>query len=170
MLIFVLVCEHCNSLPKEVYSEDQRKLEWFEVDRAIACRRKFHHEGICDVLATFQDNQDFDGYEFLVKWKGLDYCEATWEPCCTDGVQQAVSMLVRRHKNASKRVNISQTCLDGSKIEEVHCGALYDYQLQGLQWLIDNFKTRRSVILAGMYINSKYIIHDALVQLYLTKL
>ncbi|BAS75560.1 Os01g0881000 [Oryza sativa Japonica Group] len=137
-----------NCLPKEVYSEDQRKLEWFEVDHAIACRRKFHHEGLCDVLATFQDNQDFDGYEFLVKWKGLDYCEATWEPCCTDGVQQAVSMLVRRHKNASKRVNISQTCLDGSKIEEVHCGALYDYQLQGLQWLIDNFKTRRSVILA----------------------
>uniref|UniRef100_A0A0D3EX12 CHD3-type chromatin-remodeling factor PICKLE n=1 Tax=Oryza barthii TaxID=65489 RepID=A0A0D3EX12_9ORYZ len=136
------------NLRKEVYSEDQRKLEWFEVDRAIACRRKFHHEGLCDVLATFQDNQDFDGYEFLVKWKGLDYCEATWEPCCTDGVQQAVSMLVRRHKNASKRVNISQTCLDGSKIEEVHCGALYDYQLQGLQWLIDNFKTRRSVILA----------------------
>uniref|UniRef100_A0A0E0CB45 Uncharacterized protein n=1 Tax=Oryza meridionalis TaxID=40149 RepID=A0A0E0CB45_9ORYZ len=139
---------HKNCLPKEVYSEDQRKLEWFEVDRAIACRRKFHHEGLCDVLATFQNNQDFDGYEFLVKWKGLDYCEATWEPCCTDGVQQAVSMLVRRHKNASKRVNISQTCLDGSKIEEVHCGSLYDYQLQGLQWLIDNFKTRRSVILA----------------------
>ncbi|KAF0920673.1 hypothetical protein E2562_036182 [Oryza meyeriana var. granulata] len=137
-----------NCLPKAIYSEDQRKLEWFEVDRAIACRRKFHHEGLCDILATFQDNQDFHEYEFLVKWKGLDYCEATWEPYCTDGVQHAVSMLVKKHRNASKRVNISQTCPDALKIEDVHSAALYDYQLQGLQWLLDNFKTRRSVILA----------------------
>lgn len=153
----MIIQTYCNSLLKEVYSEDQRKPEWFEVDRAIACRRKFDHDGLCDISATFQDNKDFDGYEFLVKWKGLDYCEATWESC-TEGVQPAVSMLVKRHQNTLKRVDcVSQICLDGMIPEKVHSDSLYDYQLQGLQWIFDNFQTRRSVILAGMFMNSKAI-------------
>jgi len=63
----------CDSLLKEVYVEDQRKPEWFEVDRAIACRRKSGCDTTCDILTTIQDNKDFQDYEFLVKWKGLDY-------------------------------------------------------------------------------------------------
>ncbi|KAL6840221.1 hypothetical protein ACP4OV_030031 [Aristida adscensionis] len=136
-------------LLKEVYSEDQRKPEWFEVDRAIACRRKFGPDVTCHILTTFQDNEDFGEYEFLVKWKGLDYCDATWEPCCTEAVHTAVSMLVERHKNKLKIIDsISSSCLDGVIPKEIHNGALYDYQLQGLQWIFDNFRTRRNVILA----------------------
>ncbi|KAM0925852.1 hypothetical protein ACQ4PT_003771 [Festuca glaucescens] len=138
-----------NSLPKEVFSDDERKPEWFEVDRAIACRRKFEPHGLCDILASFEDNEDFEGYEFLVKWKGLDYCDATWEPYSTEGVQSAISMLVERHRNTLKRADcISQMYTDEMIPENVHSGALYDYQLQGLQWIFDNFKIRRSVILA----------------------
>jgi chromodomain-helicase-DNA-binding protein 4 len=145
-----------NSLPKEVYSNDERKPEWFEVDRAIACRRKFDPDGSCDILASFQDNEDFEGYEFLVKWKGLDYCDATWEAYSTEGVQTAVSMLFKRHQNTLKRADcVSQMHTDEMIPENLHGGALYDYQLQGLQWIFDNFKTRRSVILAGMPMNSK---------------
>uniref|UniRef100_R7W9B0 CHD3-type chromatin-remodeling factor PICKLE n=1 Tax=Aegilops tauschii TaxID=37682 RepID=R7W9B0_AEGTA len=129
-----------NTLPKEAYLEDQRKPEWFEVDRAIACRRKFGYDGLCDVLASFDNNADFEGYEFLVKWKGLDYCDATWEPYFTEGVPSAVSMLVQRHKNTVR----SPMNIDVMVPEN----ALYNYQVQGLQWILDNFKSRRSVILA----------------------
>ncbi|VAH83090.1 unnamed protein product [Triticum turgidum subsp. durum] len=137
-----------NTLPKEVYTDDQRKPEWFEVDRAIACHRKFDL-GLCDVLASSKDNEDFEGYEFLVKWKGLDYCDATWESYSTEGVQSAVSMLVKRHQNTSRRVDcVSPMNIEGMVSENVHNDALYDYQLQGLKWMFDNFKSRRSVILA----------------------
>ncbi|KAI5003091.1 hypothetical protein ZWY2020_027741 [Hordeum vulgare] len=137
-----------NAFLKEVYTDDQRKPEWFEVDRAIACRRKFDL-GLCDVLASSEDNEDFEGYEFLVKWKGLDYCDATWEPYSTEGVQSAVSMLVRRHQNTLRRVDcVSPMDIEGMASENAHNDALYDYQLQGLKWMFDNFKSRRSVILA----------------------
>ncbi|KXG33813.2 hypothetical protein SORBI_3003G377300 [Sorghum bicolor] len=136
-------------LLKEVYSEDQRKPEWLEVDRAIACRRKCDPDGTCDLLTSFQDNKNFEEYEVLVKWKGLDYCEATWESCCTEGVQAALSMLVERHQKTLKKPNhVSPLFLDSVISKEVHNGALYDYQLQGLQWIFNNFKTRRNVILA----------------------
>uniref|UniRef100_A0ACD5WIF7 Uncharacterized protein n=1 Tax=Avena sativa TaxID=4498 RepID=A0ACD5WIF7_AVESA len=138
-----------NTLPKEVHTNDERKPEWFEVDRAIAIRRKSDPHGLCDILANFQDNVDFEGFEFLVKWKGLDYCDATWEPYSTEGVQSAVSMLVERHQNTLKRADcVSQMNTDEMIPENVHSGALYDYQRQGLQWIFDNFKARRSVILA----------------------
>ncbi|RLN25283.1 hypothetical protein C2845_PM07G30510 [Panicum miliaceum] len=136
-------------LIKEVYVEDQRKPEWFEVDRAIACRRKSGCDSTYDILTTIQDNKDFQEYEFLVKWKGLDYCEATWESCCTEGVQAAISKLVERHQSVLKRIDcVSPVCLEGVITEEIHNGALYGYQHQGLQWIFDNFKTRRNVILA----------------------
>jgi chromodomain-helicase-DNA-binding protein 4 len=143
-------------LLKEVYSEDQRKPEWLEVDRAIACRRKCDPDGTCDILTAFQDNKNFEAYEILVKWNGLDYCDATWESCCTEGVQAALSMLVERHQKTLKRIDhVSPLFLDRVIPEEVHNGALYDYQLQGLQWIFNNFKTKRNVILAGKFMNSK---------------
>jgi len=153
----------CDSLLKEVYVEDQRKPEWFEVDRAIACRRKSGCDTTCDILTTIQDNKDFQDYEFLVKWKGLDYSEATWESCCTEGLQAAISKLVERHHSALKRIDcVSPVCLKGVITEEVHNGALYGYQNQGLQWIFDNFRTRRNVILAGTFMNPKAVMHGSL--------
>ncbi|TVU36285.1 hypothetical protein EJB05_18215, partial [Eragrostis curvula] len=138
-----------NTLLKEVYSEDQRKSEWNEVDRAIACRRKSVPAAPFDILAILEGNKNFEEYEFLVKWKGLDYCEATWEPYCTEGVQAAVDKLIERHQNTLKRHDcVNPICQDGVIPEEVQNGALYDYQLQGLQWMLDNFKTKRNIILA----------------------
>jgi hypothetical protein len=154
----------CSSLLEEVYTEDERKPEWFEVDRAIACRQKYDIDGPCDILATFQNNEDFDGYEFLVKWNDLDYGECTWEPYCTEGVPSAVSMLIERHQNTLKRVDrVNETCMDGKLPDKVHNGVLYGYQLQGLQWIFQNFITRRSVILAGMFMSPKPKMQDALV-------
>jgi chromodomain-helicase-DNA-binding protein 4 len=150
LFLMILLCNH-DSLLKEVYLEDQRKPEWFEVDRAIACRRKSVPAATCDILASFEDNKDFGEYEFLVKWKGLDYCEATWEPAsCTEGVQAAIFKLIERHQNTLKRTDcVSSVCLDDVSPKEIH-NSLYDYQLQGLQWIFDNFKTKKNVILAGM--------------------
>jgi chromodomain-helicase-DNA-binding protein 4 len=156
----------CNSSLQEVYTEDERKPEWFEVDRAIACRQKHHINALCDILATFQDNEDYEGYEFLVKWNDLDYCECTWEPYCTEGVSSAISMLIERHQNTLKRVDcISETCMYGILPYEVDNGVLYGYQLQGLKWMFQNFIARRSVILAGMFMSFKAIMHHALVLL-----
>jgi chromodomain-helicase-DNA-binding protein 4 len=150
----------CNRLLKEVYLEDQRKPEWFEVDRAITCRRKSGSDSTCDILTAIQDNEGLQEYEFLVKWKGLDYCEATWESCCTEGVQDAISKLVEKHQSALKRLDcVSPTCLEGVITEDVHNGALYSYQHQGLQWIFDNYKARRNVILAGMFMTSKAVMH-----------
>lgn len=156
-ILFLMILQIiCYSLLKEVYLEDQRKPEWFEVDRVIACRRKSGPDGTCDVLTAIQDNKDFDEYEFLVKWKDLDYFEATWESFCMEGVKAAVSKLVERHQNALKRTDcVSPTSLEGVITKEVNNGALYSYQLQGLQWIFDNFKTRRNVILAGKIMNFK---------------
>ncbi|KAF8768989.1 hypothetical protein HU200_007047 [Digitaria exilis] len=138
-----------NILLKEVYLEDQRKPEWFEVDRVIACRTKSGPAGTCDILTAIQDNKGFVENEFLVKWKDLDYSEATWESCSTEGVEAAISKLVERQQNALKRTDcVSPTSLEGMITKEVNNGALYSYQLQGVQWIFDNFKTRRNVILA----------------------
>ncbi|CAM0883924.1 unnamed protein product [Alopecurus aequalis] len=137
------------SLLEEVYTKDERKPEWFEVDRAIACRQKYDLDSSCDILATFQDNKDFEAYEFLVKWNDLDYSESTWEPYCTKGVPSAVSMLIERHQNASKRVDcVSVTCMDEMLPDKVHSGDLYEYQLQGFKWIFENFRSEKSVILA----------------------
>uniref|UniRef100_A0A453G7G0 Uncharacterized protein n=1 Tax=Aegilops tauschii subsp. strangulata TaxID=200361 RepID=A0A453G7G0_AEGTS len=72
-------------------------------------------------------------------------------------------MLVKRHQNTLRRVDcVSPMNIEGMVSENIHNDALYDYQLQGLKWMFDNFKSKRSVILAGMFMNSKATMHDSI--------
>eukprot|EP01018_Ginkgo_biloba_P034091 Gb_18039 [translate_table: standard] len=41
-------------------------------------------------------------YEFLVKWMGLDYCDATWEGSCSEELLATADKLVERHQKANE--------------------------------------------------------------------
>lgn len=133
-------------------SIDERKLEWFEMDRAIACRRKSNLGKSCDIWKVCPTDQDNREFEFLVKWKGLDYFESTWETTCTEELLAEVGRLVQRHQRATERTNSgcvsSGSGLPNTTPIDLYGGILYDYQIQGLNWILSNFKARRNVILA----------------------
>ncbi|ERN19886.1 chromodomain-helicase-DNA-binding protein 3 isoform X1 [Amborella trichopoda] len=131
---------------------DERKPEWFKIDRVIACREKSNNN-MLDFDDTSQQCQNGAGeYEFLVKWMGLDYCEATWETSCTDELLAQADKLVQRHRIANE---ICEHHSSGSHLiafTEQPCylkgGILHEYQVFGLNWILSNFLDKRSVILA----------------------
>jgi len=133
---------------------DERKPEWFKIDRVIACRRKCDSGKSCEIWNMCSSNKENEEFEFLVKWMGLDYCDSTWESSCNEELLAEVGGLIQRHKRAAERVDhfsTSSGCEPPNKTpNELYGGTLYNYQLHGLNWILSNFKERRNVILAGM--------------------
>ncbi|XP_020244081.1 CHD3-type chromatin-remodeling factor PICKLE-like isoform X1 [Asparagus officinalis] len=131
---------------------DERKPEWFKIDRVISCRRKCDSDKPFEILDIGSMNQENGDLEFLVKWMGLDYCDSTWESSCSEELSPEVSRLIQRHQRATERVDNSSTSSGSEALNkipnELYGGVLYDYQLQGQSWILNNFKARRNVILA----------------------
>lgn len=133
---------------------DHRKPEWFHIDRVISLRKKDNIAEKCQILPSFQASQhQNEDFEYLTKWKGLDYCEATWESTLTEDLLAAVSNLFQRHTKTSERCNNDHLNTSVCHFDETPgylSGMLYPYQLVGLNWLLRSFLARRNVILAGM--------------------
>lgn len=133
---------------------DERKPEWLKIDRVIACREKVD----CDNSLYEVEKPSITGpkkngrYEFLVKWMGLDYCDATWEDSCNEELLGTADKLVERHQKANEWVESDSGHLVGLSLMQqpsyLNGGILHSYQLQGIKWLLNNFEQRRNVILA----------------------
>ncbi|XP_042493689.1 CHD3-type chromatin-remodeling factor PICKLE-like isoform X2 [Macadamia integrifolia] len=131
---------------------DQRKPEWLMIDRVIACRKRHTVNNLCKAPNLPETREGCTQLEFLVKWKGLDYSDATWESSCTQELLDELDKLVQRHQKAvlrshslCEKSNFSRLDLQPSYLTG---GFLYDYQLRGLNWLLQNFMSRNNVILA----------------------
>lgn len=140
----------CSSMKDMAKSIDLRKPEWLQIDRATACSSRVDLVNPCEISSQLLTDQSISGFKFLVKWKGLDYCDTTWESEMTEELKGAVAKLVERHHRALKRDLDKEQGLNSKSIAEVYKGVLYDYQIQGVQWILDNFQVRKNVILAGM--------------------
>lgn len=133
---------------------DERKPEWLKIDRVIACREKVDSDNsLYEVEKPSITGPKKNGkYEFLVKWMGLDYCDATWEDSCNEELLGTADKLVERHQKANERVETDSGHPVGLSLKEqptyLNGGILHGYQLQGIKWLLNNFEQRRNVILA----------------------
>jgi chromodomain-helicase-DNA-binding protein 4 len=81
-------------------SADLRKPEWLQIDRAIACSKRVDPSNLCEISSQLLIDQNISDFKFLVKWKGLDYCDSTWESEMTEELTAAVARLVERHCRA----------------------------------------------------------------------
>ena len=110
-------------------------------------------------ILAMQNSEEDTPPSFLVKWKSLPYASATWESARTLlGEQRAI----RRYRTfeaaptAAERRMTSQAARPPAthfrKLAESPAftggHALRDYQLEGLNWLLFSWYTRRSVMLA----------------------
>ncbi|GLJ55690.1 hypothetical protein SUGI_1196270 [Cryptomeria japonica] len=133
---------------------DERKPDWLKIDRVIACREKaLGSDSSCKIeKANISSSEKNGKYEFLVKWTGLDYCDATWEDSCSEELLGSADKLVERHQQANDSVAVDSGHPFSVRMKEqpsyLTGGVLHDYQLQGVKWLLNNFEHRRNVILA----------------------
>ncbi|XP_024046353.1 protein CHROMATIN REMODELING 5 isoform X1 [Citrus clementina] len=96
--------------------------------------------------------------EYLVKWKGLSYAEATWEKDeIIDFAQDAIDEYKAREAamaEQGKMVDLQRKKGKASlrKLEEqpewLRGGKLRDYQLEGLNFLVNSWRNDTNVILA----------------------
>ncbi|XP_009761006.1 protein CHROMATIN REMODELING 5 [Nicotiana sylvestris] len=115
------------------------------------------------VERVIADRISKDGYgnvvpEYLVKWKGLSYAEATWEKDVDIAfAQDAIDEYKAREAAAmvqGKSVDFQRKKSRGSlrKLEEqpewLKGGKLRDYQLEGLNFLVNSWRNDTNVILA----------------------
>lgn len=115
------------------------------------------------VERVIADRISKDGYgnvvpEYLVKWKGLSYAEATWEKDVDIAFGQDAIDEYKAREAANmvqgKSVDFQRKKSRGSlrKLEEqpewLKGGKLRDYQLEGLNFLVNSWRNDTNVILA----------------------
>ncbi|XP_021751483.1 protein CHROMATIN REMODELING 5-like [Chenopodium quinoa] len=117
----------------------------------------------CQVERIIADriNRDSSGEvtpEYLVKWQGLSYAEATWEKDVDIAfAQEAIDEYKAREATIAvpgKTVDAQRRKIRGSlrKLDEqpewLKGGKLRDYQLEGLNFLVNSWRNDTNVILA----------------------
>ncbi|MEW5309106.1 MAG: hypothetical protein WDW38_001015 [Sanguina aurantia] len=125
--------------------------EWSDVERVIARRR---------ISTTDRKAHPTSGgpdmvIEYLVKWKGLEYSEATWfrEDAMTDVDKEAVAKFVAIHApraagyNRGGPSNILRAHETFPMPTFLNGRALRDYQESSVRWMVGNFCSRRCCIL-----------------------
>lgn len=138
---------------------DERRPEWLQIDRIIACRDPETHNEILpqDLGKRTKEPQCSSGIglEYLVKWTNIEYNGSTWEEGNDDkDMKESIQKFLERHLQAEGRACAEPTertiaTTIKQQPEYIHGGELHGYQLQGLKWLLTNFEQRKSVILAG---------------------
>ncbi|CAN6475878.1 unnamed protein product [Victoria cruziana] len=148
-------CSFRRMFPKNtdtLTATDLRSSEWFKMDRVIACRKKSISKEVCNILNLCHQSQQDGQYEYLVKWKGLEYGDATWETSGTDELLVQFNKLVQRHEKANEIRDSDCRKLQNFQLNEQPCyltgGILFEYQIFGVNWILSNFQIRRNVILA----------------------
>ncbi|MEW5298254.1 MAG: hypothetical protein WDW36_001399 [Sanguina aurantia] len=125
--------------------------EWGDVERVIARRRV----STADRRARPTPGGPDTAVEYLVKWKGLEYAEATWfrEDAMTDVDREAVARFAAVHAPRAAGYNRGGPS-NALRAHEtfplpafLNGRALRDYQESSVRWMVGNFCSRRSCIL-----------------------
>lgn len=133
---------------------DERRPEWVQIDRVIACRDQESRCITSPPAAGEAQGLSSSKREYLVKWTNIEYNGSTWEEANNfDDMQEAISKFIERHELAERKASTTQTdrAVAPAITEQpkyISGGVLHDYQLQGLKWLLSNYQQRKSVILA----------------------
>nr|PNR46176.1 hypothetical protein PHYPA_013295 [Physcomitrium patens] len=128
---------------------DERRPEWVQIDRVIACRDQVKQSVVGKAPSSKSSKK-----EYLVKWTNIEYNGSTWEEENNDeDMQEAITKFNERRKLAERKACISpiDRVVAPAITEQpkyISGGVLHDYQLQGLKWLLSNYQQRKSVILA----------------------
>ncbi|KAL8140178.1 hypothetical protein V2J09_006199 [Rumex salicifolius] len=117
----------------------------------------------CQVERIISDRISKDGFgdvtpEYLVKWRGLSYAEVTWEKDTNIAFAQDAIDEYRAREAAmavqGKSVDFQRKKIKGSlrrldqQPEWLRGGKLRDYQLEGLNFLVNSWRNDTNVILA----------------------
>ena len=135
---------------------DERRPEWVQIDRVIACRDQESQCITSPPAAGEAQGLSSSKREYLVKWSNIEYNGSTWEEGNNDNdMLEAITKFIERHELAEKKICATQTDRAVAPIiteqpKYISGGVLHDYQLQGLKWLLSNYHHRKSVILAGI--------------------
>ncbi|KAL2645131.1 hypothetical protein R1flu_012718 [Riccia fluitans] len=131
---------------------DERKPKWLLIDRVIKCRE--HGVGQLHPSELSRTGYKRSGVQFLVKWQGLNYKNATWEETkFSKDMREAIHAFISRHEAAEVDPSHPQprepvAARITRQPEYIHGGTLYGYQLEGLKWLVRSFEAKRNVVLA----------------------
>ncbi|KAK1372837.1 Chromatin remodeling complex subunit [Heracleum sosnowskyi] len=110
------------------------------------------------VIAERVSKDSLDNVEYLVKWQGLSYAEATWEKYLDISfAQESIDEFKAREAAVAiqgKMVDVQRRKSKASlrKLDEqpewLKGGKLRDYQLEGLNFLVNSWRNDTNVILA----------------------
>jgi len=99
----------------------------------------------------------FDNYKFFIKWEGLEYSYSTWEDqyiVFSSRDKLSKYFEVRKKKKTLKKLSITENLKKTINLTEKPSyieGHLYDYQLKGMNWLINEYiKKNNSILLDEM--------------------
>jgi len=115
--------------------------DYVRVDRVLEIRVVDEHRVACEPHA-------------LVKWRGMQYEEATWEPVASLGEDAAIAKYRQIQTRSRRRAGLG--CPKrGSGGERYSASLDYgdgrmlrDYQVEGLNWMVHNWHQRQCCILA----------------------
>lgn len=134
------------------YTPEQRE-QWL-LDRE---REEEAHEDYTKVERVVAVRDGEDGDEYLIKWKGLQYDECTWEAAAlvSDHAQDKIDQFLDRSSRSwqsDRKESNPDTRSRMTKLEHqpsyVTNGELREFQLKGLNFLALNWTRANNVILA----------------------
>lgn len=129
-----------------------------DVQRIISCDNPSVAKAF--LQPNFRDDGSYDEVQYLVKWRGLPYCECTWEKWCdiTGFLNEVrrfwelqktpgINTLTYTHPSIQDytKLEVSPKFGDDNTIGNL---VLRDYQLEGVNWLLWNWWLKRPCILA----------------------
>ncbi|KAI1616167.1 chromodomain-helicase-DNA-binding protein 1 [Exophiala viscosa] len=135
----------------DIAPEDREK---YILDREQYADSQEEHKHVERIIG---DRDGPDGTEYFLKWKGLYYDAATWEPSslASEIAQNEIDRYINRQRddfksnttesNASTRRPLVPMREQPSYIQN---GTLKDFQLQGLNFLAFNWSRGKNVVLA----------------------
>ena len=153
--------EEDNETPDETNEEDiEDKNESYRIEKILSCRKplnanKKSNDEVYDEIMSLDssDYSPFDNYKFFIKWEGLEYSYSTWEDqylVLSSRDKLAKYFEIRKKRKALKKLPNSEDFKKSVNLTEKPSyieGQLYDYQLKGMNWLINEYLKRNNTIL-----------------------
>jgi len=134
--------------------------ESYRVERILSCKRplssrKKNNNAISQEVMnlTAKSKPPLNNYKFLIKWEDLEYRYTTWEDefVILKFKDKAFKYFENRKKKAIKRSEASEIPTKLVRLQtqpEFFVGKLFEYQLEGVNWLINQYIQRSNAILA----------------------
>ena len=141
----------------ELINEDDS----YQIEKILACRkplnaREKNYAEVYDEIMSLDtaDYSPFDNYKFLIKWEGLEYSYSTWEDQYI--VLNSRDKLSKYFEVRKKKRNLRKIASIDPPTKPINLvdkpayieDDLFDYQIVGLNWLINGYLQKNSAILS----------------------